>query len=174
MPRSSVGSTTFFAGVILAVLAALAGASLFAEESDDLFSVLAERDRLLFEALFDTCDLDRLATLVGEDFEFFHDQSGVLESKAQFLENTENGLCKLSYRASRKLVEGSLEVFPLRDGGELYGAIQSGEHEFHARYPDGREELTSVARFVHVWRLEDGEWRLGRVLSFDHQVPDRN
>ena len=81
-------------------------------------------------------------------------------------------MCALSYDARRELVDESLEVFPLRDNGVLYGAIQRGIHRFFATEEGEPERETSVARFTHLWLLVDGEWKLKRVLSFDHRSPE--
>ena len=79
-----------------------------------------------------------------------------------------NGLCKMDYKATRELVAESLKVYPMKNQGKLYGAIQTGEHRFYAKYPDKEKVLTSTALFSHLWLLEDGEWKLSRVLSYDH------
>ena len=139
-------------------------------ENTELFQTLRAKDSLLFNVGFNTCDISQFRALVSEDMEFYHDQSGITNSKAGFIDNTENGLCKLDYKARRELVEGSLKVFPMKNNGELYGAIQTGEHRFYAKYPDQEEVLTSTAKFTHLWLLEDGGWRLARVLSYDHEA----
>ena len=139
------------------------------EESSELFQILHTKDSLLFNVGFNTCDISQFEALVSEDMEFYHDQSGITSSKADFIAGTENGLCKLPYKARRELVDGSLQVFPMYNNGELYGAMQTGEHRFYAKYPDKEEMLTSVAKFTHLWLLENGEWKLSRVLSYDHK-----
>ena len=140
------------------------------EEDSELFQTLRARDSLLFDVGFNTCDIGQFRALVSEDMEFYHDQSGITSSKADFIAGTENGLCQLPYKARRELVQGSLQVFPMHNNGQLYGALQSGEHRFYAKYPDKEEMLTSVAKFTHLWLLEEGEWRLSRVLSYDHRA----
>jgi hypothetical protein len=95
----------------------------------------------------------------------------MLKSKEAVVASIRDGLCKLNYRPRRELVEGSVQVFSLHDQDVLYGAVQSGEHRFYARHEDRPEELTSVARFTHVWLLEEGAWRLATVLSYDHRKP---
>ncbi len=134
----------------------------------ELFQTLAAKDSLLFSVGFNTCDIEQFEKLVSDDFEFYHDQSGVVSSKALFIENTRNGLCKMDYRAIRELVKGSLQVFALKNQGSLYGAIQTGEHRFYARRPGQADQLTSTAIFSHLWLLQDGEWKLARVLSYNH------
>ncbi len=62
-------------------------------------------------------------------------------------------------------------MFPLRCGDALYGAIMTGEHRFHVRAPGRPEALDGVAKFTHLWLLQDGGWKLARVLSFDHGPP---
>ncbi|GHB42106.1 hypothetical protein GCM10007094_34140 [Pseudovibrio japonicus] len=142
-----------------------------AQTEDSLFDRLRVLDQRLFAVGFNRCETEVFGELVAEDLEFYHDQSGITVSKAAFIGGIENGLCKLDYTARRELKEDSLQVFPLYNNDSLYGAIQTGEHSFYAIYEDGRNELTSTARFTHLWRLIDGEWQLSRVLSFDHSSP---
>jgi hypothetical protein len=33
----------------------------------------------------------------------------------------------------------------------------------------GQESPGEIARFVHVWQLKEGTWRISRVLSYDHK-----
>lgn len=140
-------------------------------EESELFKTLQANDSLLFTLGFNTCDIAQFENLVSEDAEFFHDQSGILKSKAEFIQNIKDGICVMPNKPRRELVSGSLQVFPMKNRGELYGALQTGEHKFYLR-PNGEEEiLTSVAKFSHLWLLEEGEWRLARIISYDHQAP---
>jgi len=59
----------------------------------------------------------------------------------------------------------------LDNNGQTYGALQSGEHDFYIQEPDKALIKTSIAKFSHLWVLVNGEWKLKRVLSFDHQEP---
>lgn len=130
------------------------------ERSSELFKTLQENDRLLFEEGFNKCDISQFEKLISEDLEFYHDQSGVMTSKKQFMDNTKNVLCKKGFEKNdRILVKDSLQVFPLYNNGELYGAIQNGVHRFG----------NSSAKFTHLWILENGKWKLKRVLSYEHK-----
>jgi hypothetical protein len=43
-----------------------------------------------------------------------------------------------------------------------------GVHRFH--HP-GRDDIEPVgeAKFIHLWRSENGAWKITRVISYDHQ-----
>lgn len=158
--------------LLLAIMALCRPVEASGFSSDKLVATITALDRIVFDASFRDCDLDALAALTTESLEFYHDQSGITDGQEEFLATTRNGLCQLEYDARREPVPGSMQVFPLHDGGELYGAIQVGEHRFYAKY-EGREEiLTSTALFTHLWLLKDGRWKLSRVLSYDHRGPD--
>jgi len=140
-------------------------------QSQDLYHALKEKDSLLFDVGFNTCDISQFENLVSDNFEFYHDQAGITDSKEAFIAGIKNGLCKLYYKPRRQLVENSLEVYPLKKNGELYGAIQTGVHQFYALEKDKPEYLTSTAKFTNLWLLENGEWKLARSLSYDHLAP---
>ena len=139
--------------------------------NDELIQVIYSKDSLLFTVGFNTCNLAPFQELVSTDCEFFHDQSGFTTSKEAFIAQIENGLCKMNYKATRELIPGTLKVYPMKNNGTLYGAIQEGEHRFYATYPGKDPVVTSEARFTHLWILENDQWFLKRVLSFDHHAP---
>jgi hypothetical protein len=135
----------------------------------ELFDELAEKDRVFYDAVFNTCDLEVLRRLVTGDFEMYHDKSGLVASSGtRFVQNIRD-LCDrrqwgADYPARRELVEGTLEVFPL----DNYGAIQVGVHRF---YREGGSQPVEVSRFTHIWKKEaDGTWKLARAMSYDHKM----
>jgi len=142
-----------------------------ADANSDLFLNLKAQDSIFFELGFNQCDLAYLKSHVSEDLNFYHDQSGYQDRKT-FLENTRKYICSDSgQKPIRKVIPSSLEVFPLYDNGALYAAIQKGIHEFYLR-EDGKEDVkTNIAKFTHVWILENDVWKLSEVLSYDHQDP---
>lgn len=145
--------------------------SMPAQSDATLDQIIQTKDSLLFSVGFNTCNLAPFYELVSEDCEFYHDQSGFTDSKNAFINQIENGLCKLDYKATRELISGTTSVFPMKKNGELYGAIQHGKHRFYATYPDKEPQVTSEARFTHLWILDNNNWHLKRVLSYDHKVP---
>lgn len=144
------------------------------DQSRELFKTLKTKDSLIFNIGYNTCDIKQFEDLVSDNFEFYHDKSGLTSSKSAFISSIRNGLCKLTYKPRRELLEGSLEVYPLENNGVLYGAIQVGKHRFYAIDKDKSERLTSVAKFIHVWLFESGHWKFSRGLSFDHHEKDND
>lgn len=149
------------------------GVSAQTESLSELFKIIKEKDSLLFNSGFNNCDISKFENLVSEKFKFYHDQSGITDSKSAFISNIQNGLCKLKYKPKRMLIENSLKVYPLKNKGILYGAIETGIHHFYAIEKDRTEYLTSIAKFSHLWILENGNWKLNKGLSYDHKDFDK-
>jgi len=136
--------------------------------SSRLFQTLQKRDSLLFELAFNQQNAKGTDSLLHEDFEFYHDQGGLTDSKEKFLgkfKSTKNA----KYKPLRKLLKNTLQVFPLYNRGKLYAAIQKGVHEFYMVDPEKKAHLTGNAKFVHLWVKHKDRWCLKRVLSYDHQ-----
>ncbi|RXM53320.1 MULTISPECIES: serine hydrolase domain-containing protein [unclassified Chryseobacterium] len=157
--------------LIIIILSSIStGAQL--NQKSELFITLQKKDSILFEKGFNTCDLDAIKNLVTSDFEFYHDQNGI-QDKTIFLKNFKESICENPKgKPIRKLVKGSLTVFPLYNEGKLYGAIQSGIHDFYIT--NNREQyFTERAKFTATWLLEKEEWKLKKELSYDHSKPVR-
>jgi CubicO group peptidase (beta-lactamase class C family) len=139
------------------------------DKSDGLYKTIKEKDSLLFDIGFNTCNIEILQELISDEFVFFHDQSGMTKSKDAFVESVQNGLCKLPYKAIRTLNQGTTSNYPLYKNDTIYGGIQNGEHSFYALEGENQKYLTSTAKFTHVWIIKNGEWKLRSVLSFNHR-----
>lgn len=77
-----------FLSITLLLLSTLISAQI--EQSSELYKTIKEKDSLLFNVGFNTCDISQLKNLVSENFEFYHDQSGITNSKTDFLRSIEN------------------------------------------------------------------------------------
>lgn len=129
-----------------------------------LYDQLALMDSALFQT-FNTCDLSKNGTFFTEDLEFYHDKSGLAVSRQKLVESLEN-MCRQPGRPKRELVKGSLRVYPIAN----YGAVQVGIHRFY-EVTDGQEKPGSIAKFIHLWNNKNGGWKISRVLSYDHRLP---
>jgi hypothetical protein len=134
-------------------------ASAAAHVQDRLFDTVAGLDRRLFDA-YNTCDLPTLGAMVTDDLEFYHDKTGLAVGRQNFVDSIHNNICG---KTQRVLVPGSMEVYRL----DHYGAVEMGRHRF--THP-GHEELgIGEAKFVTLWQFKDGEWKVARVISYDHE-----
>ena len=148
----------------------ISGFSLAQDKTSHLYHELKVLDSLLFDRAFNQCETRYLEELISEDFEFYHDQAGITNSKEDFLKGIKNGICNPSNstKSRRELIKESLIIYPLYNNGELYGALQNGNHKFfETNY--GIETLGSIAMFSHLWIIEDNSWKLKRVISYDHK-----
>jgi len=143
-----VCATTFFS--------VPAGAQLPA--SDPLYQTISGLDTTLFDA-YNHCDLAKMGSMVADDLEFYHDQTGLSVGRQSLIDAVKNNICG---KVQRQLV-GTLEVYPLKG----YGAVEIGVHRF--THP-GDPNNVGDAKFVQLWQLKDGSWKLTRVISFDHNA----
>jgi hypothetical protein len=129
------------------------------EPSDALFKTVQSLDSQLFDA-YNHCDLTKLGAMVSDDLEFYHDKTGLSVGKAPFLAAIKQNICG---KVERRLVAGSLEVYPLKD----YGAVEIGVHRFY--HPRNPEDGVGEAKFITLWQNKDGAWRVTRAISYDHE-----
>lgn len=151
---------------LLLALATVTGA--FAQEpaaspkppaDPELYQTIKDLDARLFAA-FNAADLAATKAFFAPDLEFYHDKGG-LQNYEQFVASL-NGLFHQAVRPQRTLIPESLEVYPIKD----YGAVQVALHRFCV-VENGKTDC-AVFKFVHLWRLRDGQWQVTRSISFDH------
>jgi hypothetical protein len=140
-------------------------------QSQELFEAIAANDKALFDAVFDTCDLNVLKRLVADNFEFYHDKDGLNEtSGAHFIEDIGKHCDRIKqgvdFRARRQLVPGTMAVYPLNN----YGAVETGSHNFYALEDGKPDRMTESAQFLQIWKNENGQWKITRVVSYDHKI----
>ncbi len=139
----------------------------------ELHDEIAEKDRVFFDAFFNRCDVATVGALVTEDFEFYHDKGGMTANSREEFVKAIQGTCDrqkagTDYRARRELVEGTLEVYPLNN----YGAVEIGVHRFYQKLEGGGEKLVEISKFMNLWKKEGKEWRMSRVVSYDHKLTE--
>ncbi|ESU19829.1 hypothetical protein FEDK69T_30850 [Flavobacterium enshiense DK69] len=114
-------------------------------------------DSAFFEA-YNNCnkDLNKYSSFYSDNIEFYHDKGGFMNSKQEIVEGTKKYVCG---KVTRELVKGSIEVYPINN----YGAIEIGLHKFHNKEePNG---IPKIGRFTIVWKKENGEWKITKVIS---------
>jgi len=124
-------------------------------------------DSLYFQAQ-NACNLEKYASYLSEDFEFFHDKGGFTASKDDEMKGMAI-FCGKEQRSRqplrRELIKGSLEVYPM----DNYGALEICKHVFYLQIKGGKEKLVGSGKMTALWKLIDNEWKLTRIISYDHQ-----
>ena len=126
---------------------------------EELFRRVEALDRAVFGA-FNTCELKKLESYFIAELEFYHDNDGLTASRDKFIGDVKKNVCG---KFRRELVAGTLEVFPLGD----YGAMYSGTHRF---CQSGTGRCEGSGRFMHILRNQAGDWKITRVISYDHRA----
>ena len=153
----------------LSILIALATAAPAMPEGAALRAAIEARDAEFFDMFFLGCDSRRLAPMLTDDVEFYHDKGGFVfhnsaEMVGDYAKNCAARKAPDAWRSRRALVASSLTVDPVPG----HGAIETGEHLFYERKGDGPEKLVGRARFAIVWKWDGGTWKLSRALSYAH------
>lgn len=138
-------------------LSSLMGTGQTREHPNALFDTIKSLDAKLFDA-YNHCDLAVLGSMVSDDLEFYHDQTGLSVGKEPFLAAIKQNICG---KVQRTLIENTLEVYPLKG----YGAVEIGIHRFHHPNEPGN---VGDAKFVNIWHNDNGAWKVSRVISYEH------
>lgn len=133
------------------------GTAQSSQHPDTLFETIKSLDAKLFDA-YNNCDLAVLGSMVSDDLEFYHDQTGLSVGKAPFLAAIKQNICG---KVQRTLIENTLEVYPLKG----YGAVEIGIHRFHHPNEPGN---VGYAKFVMIWHNDNDIWKVTRVISYEH------
>jgi len=127
--------------------------------SGSLYDEIAHMDTLLFDA-FNSRNIDKLKQFFDANLELYQDNIGV-RNYNETIEAFTN-LFKMDYVLTRKLVSGSMEVYPIKG----YGAIQTGKHIFshteNGKYQEG------TYKFMQIWQKKDSVWRVTREVTYGH------
>jgi hypothetical protein len=121
-----------------------------------------------FWVAFNTCDIESNAKFIMNDVEFYHDKGGVTLGLEKLNAQTKRNLCSGNISLRREAVKGTYLLYPLKNGNEIYGAILSGEHLFYVKENGKNERADGLAKFTHVWLFKENDWKMARVLSYDH------
>lgn len=158
--------TTLRVALLLAVMLAAPAPNGFAQNAQgapspaELARTLDALDAALFDS-YNRCDLEKFASFFAEDIEFYHDKGGVTLSLKSLVESVRNNICG---KVRREPIAGSFEVHPIPG----FGAMQMGAHRFYELSAGPNAGPVGAARFITLWRLRDGAWKITRVVSYDH------
>lgn len=127
--------------------------------SQELYNEIAAMDTILFDA-FNAKEMAKFKPLFTEDLEWYQDNGGLLSHEVVF-SNFEK-MFKNENKLTRQLVQGSFEVYPIKD----FGAIEIATHQFR-HIENGKEEIGTF-KFVAIWKKVDNKWKISRMISYNH------
>lgn len=157
---SRLNNQTFALKLLFVVLLSYAHSQTAnAQVSDELYRKIESLDSAVFHA-FNTCDIETFKSMFTHDLEFYHDKGGLTDYAHSINVTTEN--CERKLGLKRTLIPGSMEVYPIGN----YGALQIASHRF-CHMENGKEDYGTF-KFVHIWRNDNGNWKISRVVSYDH------
>ena len=146
----------------------IAGSVQAQSKYDSLTNTILQKDSLFWKA-YNSCDTTGFGNYVTDDIEFYHDKGGITFGKQKLVNSITNNLCSNpDFRLRREAIKGTVNVFPLENNGVIYGAVISGRHYFYINEKGKKEYRDGMARFTHVWLLKNGQWKMNRILSYDH------
>lgn len=126
----------------------------------------------VFWVSYNNCDTTNYARFFSSDVEFYHDKGGITSGIDGLANSIKKNLCSNpDFRIKREAVQGTVLFFPLARSGEIYGAVLSGDHLFYIIEKGNPPRLDGRAKFTHLWQLKNGEWKMTRIISYDHGAP---
>ncbi|MFC4232096.1 nuclear transport factor 2 family protein [Parasediminibacterium paludis] len=122
-----------------------------APTSNQLYNTIRTQDSLFFAA-FNAQHLALMKTFFSPSLEWFQDNGGLINYDTVFINFAQ--MYTRPYKLTRTLIEGSLEVHPIKD----YGAIEIGTHQFE-HIENGKLEIGTF-KFLMIWKETNGNGRL--------------
>lgn len=130
---------------------------------DALYQTISELDAEFF-GTFNHCDergqLEKHASFMDADVEFYHDNGGVSTTRKDYIDKTRQNVCG---KFRRKLTPGTLQVYPIKN----FGAIEAGDQTF---CDIKTEKCFGSAKFMFVWKQTPAGWQITRAFSYDHHA----
>jgi hypothetical protein len=127
----------------------------YVADDKELYDQIVTMDKEFWDA-YNNWDLQKQACIYSDDIKFYHDKGGVMTSKQDIITATEK---YISGKVTRKLVKGSIEVYPIKN----YGAVEIGFHKFHNNQEPNTPSHPS--KFIIIWHNINMEWKIAEVIS---------
>ncbi len=158
---------------LFTIVLAACSADIFAQtEQQKLIATILHLDSAFWNA-YNHCDTARFKDFVTDDVEFYHDKGGVTTNAKSLIEALDKNICgNVNSRLRREAIAGTVKVYPMQNGDEIYGAVISGEHEFYITEKGKPEYHSGNANFTQLWLLKNGVWKMSRILSYNHHAPE--
>jgi hypothetical protein len=115
MKKSSTSAKMLVLSSVLVLCCVRAGAQAVPaleniKSQAELESTITTLDTALFAA-YNQCDLEKFASFIAEDVEFYHDKGGVTLGREALTDAIKKNICG---KVTRSLVPGTLQVYPMK------------------------------------------------------------
>jgi DNA polymerase II small subunit/DNA polymerase delta subunit B len=128
--------------------------------SHDLHKKISYLDSTLYSA-YNNQDLQGFMKFLSKDLEWYKDVGGLLNYDTVY--HNFKQIFSNPIRSERRLIRSSFQVYPIKD----YGAMEMGSHK--VTYMLNGKLMSGVFKFVMIWKEENGQWLIKRVLSYGHE-----
>jgi uncharacterized protein DUF4440 len=166
--------TRFFAVILLLIAIAAFTQNANAQTGKDvadskkLFNELFHKDSLLFNAVFNTCNLKDIESVLADGYEFYPDNGGQAytshQTRAEFLDEIKKNFCDKNSGAPkmrREVEQETLQIFPLSENEIL----QTGTQHFYVLMPGQEDKLVEVSKFTRTWQKQNGDWKMAKEFD---------
>ena len=164
--------TICYAGLFTIVFAACSSHVFAQTEQQKLTATILHLDSAFWNA-YNNCDSAHFKDFFTDDVEFYHDKGGVTTDAKSLIEALNKNICgNANSHLRREAIAGTVKIFPMQNGDQIYGAIISGQHGFYITEKGKPEYRSGDADFTQLWVLKDGVWKMSRILSYNHHEPE--
>jgi hypothetical protein len=124
-----------------------------------LYNKIKSLDSVLFNA-YNQQDLSKMRSYFTKELEWYEDNGGLLNyetviAKFQAIFNKRD-------KISIELIKNTLEVHPIKD----FGAVENAQYRF--QHLENGKLKEGIFKFLIIWKNDRGNWKITRVVSFDH------
>jgi hypothetical protein len=128
----------------------------YVPEPRALYDTIVQMDSIYFDT-YNTCNLEKMASMTSENLEFYHDRGGLTNSKTDYIASIKKNICG---KVTRELMPNSIEVYPIKD----FGAVEIGYHRFHNNQEPGGT-ISRASKFIVIWHRTTNGWEIMKVVS---------
>jgi hypothetical protein len=149
-----------------------------AQNADEtLYNKLESNDSLLFDAVFNTCNINVVENILGNDFAFYQDKGqnipDVTQDRTAFINAIKDHFCAADKNTAapkmkREIETGTLKVYPV----SATEVLQTGIQHFYMLDPGANPQQVEVSRFTRTWNKVNEDWKMSK--EFDAVITATN
>ena len=112
-----------FSSVLIPVLVTSSACIYGQTEQKQLTATILHLDSAFWNA-YNNCDTAQFKNFVTDSVEFYHDKGGITLGAKALIESLNKNICgNVNSRIRREAVAGTVKVYPMQNGNEIYGAV---------------------------------------------------